>query len=56
MLLDKVYPCHEVVKIDYFPGLSAGGHAVGGADGALGPGAGRTSWLNTTERKQQGPA
>jgi NAD-reducing hydrogenase small subunit len=30
---DKVYPCHEVVKIDYhLPGLpAAGGHDLGGA-------------------------
>ena len=35
LLLNKVYPCHEVVKIDYhLPGCPPlGGHALGGADG-----------------------
>jgi NAD-reducing hydrogenase small subunit len=36
LLLDKVYPCHEVVKIDYhLPGCPpSGGHDLGGAAGA----------------------
>jgi len=36
LLLDRVYPCHEIVKIDYFlPGCPPSGDAIWAALRAL---------------------